>query len=91
MRSVTKTDQEKAEIEASERSDGRNGGLALGKVRDRGYYRMSNGVGIVWHSDRELQEGEARRIIPDGKFVLNIEGKEALFDKEEFMRWLRWV
>lgn len=91
MRKVSKTDQEKREIEESERTDRRKGGFELMKVRDRGYFTMSNGVGILWHTDRELDEGEARRYIKDGSFVLNIEGKEAVFDKEEFMRYLRWV
>lgn len=91
MRKVTKTEQEKQEIEAAERTNRRKGGFDLMKVRDRGYFRMSNGVGIMWHSDTELSDYEARRYVPDGMFVLNIEGKEAIFDKEEFMRYLRWV
>jgi len=91
MRNIAKTEQEKAEIEAAERADRRSGGFELMKVRDRGYFRMSNGVGIMWHSDEPLKDGEARRYVPDGMFVLNINGKEALFDKEEFMRYLRWV
>lgn len=91
MRRVTKTEQEKAEIEASERNDRRKGGFELMKVRDGGFFRLSNGVGILWHSDSPLEEGVARRYVPDGMFILDISGKEAIFDKEEFMRYLRWV
>jgi len=91
MRRTTKTEQERAEIEASERTDRRKGGFDLMKVRDRGWWRMSNGLGMVWHTNSEPAEYEARRSVPDGMFLLQIGREEVVCDKEEFMRWLRWV
>lgn len=90
MRKILKTDQERAEIDASERNDRRKTGFDLMKVRDRGWWRMTNGAGIIWHTDTNAVEYEARRAIPDGMFLLQIGKEEVMFDKEEFMRWLRW-
>jgi len=91
MRYANKTEQEKAEIAAAERADKRKHGFSLMAVRDRGWFKLSNGVGIIWHSEAPLEDYEARRYVPDGMFILKIGNEEAVFDKEEFMRYLRWV
>ena len=91
MRKVTQSEQERKEIEAAERAEKRSHGFELMAVRDRGWFKLSNGVGIMWHSDEPLADWEARRYVPDGMFLLNFDGKEAIFDKEEFMRYLRWA
>lgn len=108
MRRVTKTEQEKAEIEASERTDRRRGGFELMGVRDRGWGRIKDYAGsrevvMEWHSDAPLEDGVLRTYVPDGKFLIRIpsryykghpkyeKGQVLAFDKEEFMRWLRWV
>jgi len=89
MRKAPKSEQEKAEIEAAERKDRRKGGFGLMAIRDRGWGRMNNGTIMVWHVDNE--EAEAKHDVPDDHFLLIIDGKEKLFEAEEFRRWLRWV
>jgi hypothetical protein len=90
MRKAPKSEQEIAEIEAAERQDRRKGGFGLMAIRDRGWGRMSNGTVMVWHVDRE-DDGTLRHDVPDDHFMLIIDGKEKMFEAEEFRRWLRWV
>jgi len=108
MRHAPKSDQEKLEIEAAERTDRRKAGFDLMKVRDRGSGSVRDHSGsevrIYWHvNDDELEEGEVRWNVPDGMFILETssryyeghpkytKGVTLVFDKEEFMKWLRWV
>jgi hypothetical protein len=98
MRRATKTEQEKLEIDAAERTDRRKIGFDLMKVRDSGGYVLSNGVKMNWSVPVPEIDGLADdeifvfpRNIPDGYFSLTFGGKELFFEKEEFMRYLRWV
>lgn len=95
MRKAPKSEIEKAEIEASERVDRRKIGFDLMKVRDSGGYIMSNGARMNWSVPRPIFPDEGiwvyPRYIPDGYFTLSFGDKELLFEKEEFMRYLRWV
>ncbi len=95
MRQVTKTEQEKAEIEAAERKDFRKGGFDIMHDRDRSWGRIRNYEGgevvMEWHVDSPLEEGVPRNNLPDGMFRLIANGQSIIMEKEEFMRLLRWV
>jgi hypothetical protein len=92
MRSSPKSEKEKQEIEASERRERRKGGYDLMHVRDRGWGKLDNGVVMSWHVEPEKRyEGITYSGIPDGYFVLHTGKDSHVFDKEDFMRWLRWA
>ena len=80
-----------AEKAKDDRLESRSRGYKKMSERDRGWARLSNGVSILWATAREAEPGEALRRIPEGMFVLDVKGKETLFDGEEFRKWLRWV
>lgn len=94
MRKAPKSEQEKLEIEAAERTDRRKGGFELGKVRDRGWGTLHDITGrevvMLWHPVERLP-GLAYDKVPDNHFGLVIDGKKVIFEAEEFRRLLRWV
>lgn len=102
---ITAEEIEAAERAAADRRDSRNRGFAKMHERDQAVKRLSNGVTMIWHVDRELgkqvstytnEAGEEVEVtlyppnIPSDCFALEIEGKTHLFNLEEFRRWLRW-
>lgn len=85
-----------AEKAKEARKNFRKGGLNGMKLRDQGSAKLSNGAMIMW----PVQKPEFSdiggpyvypRAIQEGTFVLKIDGKEHVFDTEEFQRWLRWA
>lgn len=80
-----------AELAANERREKRQTGFDMMPIRDRGYKRLSNGVTILWPTDRKPRDGEAITRVPDGNFVLIVDGKGILFDTDEFRQQLRWA
>lgn len=80
-----------AELAANDRKEKRKTGFDMMPIRDRGYKTLSNGVSILWPTDREPAPYEAKKHIDDGTFVLVIDGKEVLFDTDEFRQQLRWA
>lgn len=89
-----------SEIEAAEkakdqRTQTHRKGFAKMKERDSGWSRFNNGTIMRWptvEDKHELEEGETRMSpVPEGCFVLIINGQSALFDAEEFRRALRWA
>lgn len=81
--------QKALEIEQAEHDSkqNRSNGLSLAEIRDRGWSKLSNGIMMEWHIDRPMEEGEVRRNIPEGFFVLD--GK--VYELDEFNRFLRWA
>ena len=88
---ISSEDAMAAEIAANEQKENRKAGFQKMHERDRGYERMSNGVSILWPTNREPAEYEALRNIEPGTFVLVVDGKEVLFDTDEFRQHLRWA
>jgi hypothetical protein len=90
-----------AEKAVDDRIGHRNRGFRLAKdERDVGWRRFSNGVTMLWHVNKpeiaDLDEGEVYLYpegcgVPEGTFVLKVNGKRLAFDAEEFRRALRWV
>lgn len=80
-----------AELAANDRKEKRKTGFDMMPIRDRGYKRLSNGVTILWPTDRELEDGETITRVPDGKFVLIVDGEYIPFDTDEFRQQLRWA
>lgn len=76
---------------ADDRKNSRATGFAKMHERDKSWHRLSNGVIIAWPVNRKIEEGEVRKHVPEGHFLLVINGKEILFDADEFSRWIRWV
>lgn len=97
---MRKSKQSAAEIEQYEREEAgrvasRKKGFSMMEIRDRGNTTLRNlqggSVTMHWHVDRELEEGEARRSVPDNIFVLEQNGVTIALDAEEFRKYLRWV
>lgn len=80
-----------AEVAAADRKEKRETGFSMMHVRDKGYERLSNGVSILWPTRREPAEYEAIKHVDDGTFVLVVDGKEIVFDTDEFRQSLRWA
>lgn len=104
--SLTADEMFAAEKAADERKQHRLAGFAKGKERDQYQKVLSNGVMMIWHVDKELNErtdeitmDDGRKVsittyppnIPEDKFALVIDGKEHYFDTDEFKKWLRWA
>lgn len=93
--SLTQDEILEAEKAKENRKQKRAGGLGLAKARDAGSHELSNGVTIKWHVPRPVFPDDGIYVypaeVPDGKFVLTLDGKNELFDGEEFRKWLRWV
>lgn len=88
---ISASDMEKRDLLEYERSHKRNRVYKeLIPEKDKGWVRLSNGVVFLWHTDRELAEGELRDHVPSGSFVLAIDSKKYAFDLDEFRKWLRW-
>lgn len=86
MRQSRLTSEEiiKAEQEADERKRSRANGYSLMKVRDRGYAELRT----YYSSPR----AKMRWGVDDSNFFELTIGKEkAVFDAEEFRKYLRWV
>lgn len=88
---ISSKDALAAELAAAKRKETRATGFAKMHERDKGYHRLSNGVSILWPTTREPVELEALRQVPEGKFVLVVDGKDYLFDTDEFRQQLRWA
>lgn len=91
MRKSTLDPQEVLERDEFERTQYRKAGLDLMPVRDKGAAKLSNGVIIAWHTDRPLDDGEARGYVPDGHFTLTMNNRTLLFNVEEFNKYTRWA
>lgn len=87
MRNTQLRPEEIAEMDATKQKETRAMGLDLMPVRDRGWGKLRNGTLVEWHTDRPLQELEARRYVPDGMVVID----NKLYDTEELRRFLRWA
>lgn len=91
--------QEIAEIDETNRIQTRKTGFGLMSARDRGWDRVKSMSGhsshVLWHSNRPLQDYEARRDVPEGMFLLDvvIEGKThtLAYDVDEFRKAIRWA
>lgn len=63
--------------------------FGLKKTRDAGYKHLrnyssaTNSATVAW----DFNEAATR----DGMFKLSVNGKDYIFNKEEFMRALRWI
>lgn len=79
------------ELAADERRLSRAAGYAKMDERDQGYQRLSNGTTMLWSVGRPLEDGEARRNVPENMFALVIDGREHFFDTDEFRNSLRWA
>lgn len=84
---------EAIEMAADDRRRNRNDGFSMAAIRDRGWVHLENGFMMRWNAPTiELEEGEFQdNPIPKGYFLLNFQGKNQLFDAEEFRKWLRWA
>jgi hypothetical protein len=96
MRSAPKSEQEKLEIEAAERTDRRKGAFKYMNIRDRGWGQINDlhnkrSAVMHWHVSVPLEEGVPRRQVPDGVFTLDVAGQVIAFDVEEFRKLLRWA
>jgi len=97
MRQTNLSAAEIADMDDSKRREDRNRGLKAIPIRDRGYQKLSNGVGFYWHHPkRESEEVNgittiATPKVPDNHFGVEIDGKMTVFDAEEFRKWLRWA
>lgn len=85
-----------AELASNDRKEKRQTGFDMMHERDKGYERLSNGTVFAWHVDPKLQErylrpGELKKNIPEDSFVLVVDGKEILFNTDEFRQSLRWA
>lgn len=95
----TRDDILAAEKAVDDRITHRNRGYRLAKdERDVGWRRLDNGVVVLWHVNKpeivDLDKGEVYLYpedIPEGSFVLKVDGKRVMFDAEEFRRALRWA
>lgn len=88
---ITAEDALATELAANDRKESRATGFAKMHERDKGYEHLSNGVSIIWPTRREPAEYEALRRVPEGNFVLVVDGKDYLFDTDEFRQQLRWA
>lgn len=95
-----------AEQASEKRRQSRNQGFRKMHDRDRAHQKLSNGITMLWHVDRELNKDESHIVREDGTVVditvypqdvpeecfgLVIDGKRYLFDLDEFRKWLRWA
>lgn len=81
-----------AEKAADDRKRTRKTGLDMIPIRDQGATRLSNGVLFGWSVPMDKREpGVAYPHVPEGHFVLEIDGKRHLFNADEFAKWTRWV
>lgn len=88
---LTPEEAQAAEQAADQRKSKRSQGFSLMSVRDRGWQELSNGAVIEWPVDTPLEDFVPRRIVPDGYFLLTLGKESALFDADDFRRFLRWV
>lgn len=89
---LTAEEIEAAEMAADERKQNRKNGFSLADIRDRGWTRLSNGVIMEWWVEKEKrQEYIAYPNIPQGKFMLTIDGRSVVYDADDFRKFLRWV
>lgn len=83
------------EIAADERRRTRKMGFDKMHERDQAWRRLSNGTTMLWHVPKDRHPigllGPVMPNVPEDKFALVINGKEILFDTEEFRKWLRWA
>lgn len=91
MTKLTAADIQQAEQAQANRKQKRSQAFRVMHDRDRGWHRLSNGALIEWHTNTPLEEYVPKTRIEPGTFLLTIEGKRAVFDVEEFRKWLRWV
>lgn len=95
MRKSTLSAQEIAELDEMKRKQTRQSGLSLMPIRDRGQAPLKNYAGgkvtAYWNTHRELQDGEARREVPDGMFLIDANGTTLAFNAEELKGLLRWA
>lgn len=92
MRKSTLSAAEIAEMDEMKTKEFRQGGLDLMPIRDAGGARLRNGTVVEWAvAPNRRKEGALYPNIPDGCFILTIDGKKALFNGEEFRKFLRWV
>lgn len=80
-----------AEKAADDRKRNRANGFSLMNDRDRGFRTFDNGITMLWPTERELIPGEARTYVPSESFVLVVDGRNYLFDTEDFRKTLRWA
>jgi len=94
-----------AEKAKDDRQRLRLAGLNKRYERDQAMQVLSNGVTMLWHVPKELNEnrqvteidGSEVEIItypaqvPPDSFALVIAGKKHIFNTEEFRTWLRWA
>lgn len=93
-----------AEKAADDRRKSRKTGFEKMIERDESMHRLSNGVVMLWHVNRDLMypyisgtdsEGQEYKVyqptVPEDSFGLSIDGKVYLFNLEEFRRSLRWA
>ena len=93
-RSLTADEMLTAEKAAEDRKQSRKLGFNKMLERDSVMHRLSNGVMMLWSVDPKqvkLQAGGTWPNIPEDKFMLVIDGKEHLFDTDEFSKWIRWA
>lgn len=88
---ISSEDAYAAEVAAADRKEKRKTGFSMMSIRDKGYQRLSNGVIMLWPTDRELEDGETITRVPDGKFVLIVNGEYIPFDTDDFRQSLRWA
>ncbi len=85
----------KAERARDDRLRSRKKGFSKMHERDAGMAVLDNGVVMHWpvvepeFPDKGIHTYPRR--IPEGTFVLEIEGQNYLFNAEEFRKCLRWV
>lgn len=83
-----------AELATDNRRITRAAGFAKMHERDRGYRLLSNGSMILWHVDKDAEGralGAVMPNLPSDSFKLIINGKEHLFNTDEFRQSLRWA
>lgn len=93
----------KAEMAKDQRRQNRAKGYAKMHERDKGSATFNNGVIMLWPVPMTETKGKFKvgketveictypEEVPEGKFVLRVDGESYLFDAEEFRRCLRWV
>jgi hypothetical protein len=85
-----------AEKAKDDRQKSRKRGYGLMTTRDQGQVVLTNGVKMYWPVPRQEPPPGYKgvwvypRAIPENQFILDVDGKEIIFDAEEFRKWLRW-
>lgn len=90
MRQTTLSAGEVAEMDETKNREQRSSGFALMGSRDSGAVKLSNGILMNWHVSKPDTRYPYRRIEP-GTFILRINGKDHVFDADEFGKFLRWT